>query len=320
MFKQIDQAIQKHDSIVISRHKAPDYDAYGAQFGLFYALKESFPRKNIYVIGDTNSLNRFRDFDNIDQTILNQSLMIIVDTAVEQMLFDQSYRYAKTLMVIDHHQNDSDLNPAVYYKDTEASSASELIARIIFTNRYPLPQLAAKALFMGIVGDTGRFLFSSVKPETFQIAAKLLATGIDLNEIYNSMYVESLQAKKMKADYLTAVIISSHGVGYRIIGSDFLAKHQIDSYTASRSLANQLSGIKEVPIWANFTHDTTSGRILCELRSREIPIVDVAKKYGGGGHLNACGCTIEKEDVVQDIVKDLDYLAEVHHGQTTHSR
>ncbi|MDD3957459.1 MAG: bifunctional oligoribonuclease/PAP phosphatase NrnA [Candidatus Izemoplasmatales bacterium] len=314
MFKQIDQAIQKHDSIVISRHKAPDYDAYGAQFGLFYALKESFPRKNIYVIGDTNSLNRFRDFDNIDQTILNQSLMIIVDTAVEQMLFDQSFQHAKMLMVIDHHQNDSDLNPAIYYKDTEASSASELIARIIINNRYLLPQIAAKALYMGIVGDTGRFLFSSVKPETFQIAAKLLATGIDLNEIYNSMYVETLQAKKMKADYLKEVVISQHGVGYRFIDRDFLSLHQIDSFTASRSLANQLSGIKEIPIWANFTDDVASGRILCELRSREIPIVGVAKKYGGGGHLNACGCTLAQKEAIQDIIKDLDHLAEVHHG------
>jgi phosphoesterase RecJ-like protein len=320
MFKQIDQAIHSHDSIVISRHKAPDYDAYGSQFGLFYALKESFPEKKVYVIGDTNGLNRFRDFDVIDYNILSQSLMIIVDTAVEQMLLDSSYRYAKTLMVIDHHQNDSDLNPAIYYKDTEASSASELIARIIFTNRYQLPQIAAKALFMGIVGDTGRFLFSSVKPETFQIAAKLLATGIDLNEIYNSMYVETLQAKQMKADYLKSVMISPQGVGYRIIDPDFLSAHQIDSYTASRSLANQLSGIKEIPIWANFTHDLASGRILCELRSREIPIVEVAKKYGGGGHLNACGCTLEREDMIQDIVKDLNHLAEVYHGQTTHSR
>jgi phosphoesterase RecJ-like protein len=189
-----------------------------------------------------------------------------------------------------------------------------MIARFLIRNNIKIDVVAAKPLFMGIVGDTGRFLFSSVKPDTFRIAAMLLESGIDLTKIYNSMYVESLESKKIKADYLNSFELTKNNVGYRKNDEAFLVKYNINSNMASRMLANQLSGIKEIPIWANFTHDIDSGRILCELRSREIPIVDIAKKYGGGGHLLACGATVASWKECDLILEDLDKLAEENHG------
>jgi len=314
MDKEIFKLIKEYESIIIARHKAPDLDAYGSQFGLYYALKEHFQNKKIYAVGDTNSLNQFQELDKVDEMIIKKSLYIITDTAVRQMLTDDSYLLADKLIVIDHHQNDTDLSPSIYYKDIEISSASELIARFLIRNNVKISQNAAKPLYMGIVGDTGRFLFSSVKPETFKIAATLLETGIDLNSIYNSMYVESLQSKKMKAEYLNSFLLTKNNVGYRKNEASFLEKYQIESKTASRMLANQLSGIKEIPIWANFTVDTDSGKILCELRSRKIPIVDVAKKYGGGGHLLACGASVASWADCDLMLEDLDLLLEENHG------
>lgn len=314
MEKEMMAFIEAAHSIVVSRHKSPDLDAYGAQFGLYYALKAHFPTKKIYAIGDTNQLNQFQELDRVNQSILSESLLFVLDTSVQQMLGDDSFKDAKQIIIIDHHQNDPDIPYDLYYHDTEASSTSEMIARLLENNHIEIDQKAAKPLYMGIVGDTGRFLYTNVKPDTFRIAAKLLETGIDLAAIYNSMYVESLHMKQVKAEYMATILLTKHNVGYRKNDEAFQKKYHLDSYTISRSLANQLAGIKEIPIWANFTYEVVSKRILCELRSREIPIVEIAKKYGGGGHLLACGCTVDSWDITDQILQDLDQLLEAHHG------
>ncbi len=314
MEKQIYQLIQSYDSIIISRHKSPDLDAYGSQFGLYYALKNRFPNKKIYAIGDTNALNHFQEMDEVGRGVLEKSLLLILDTSVKQMLFDDSYLYADKVVIIDHHQNDSDLKYELYYRNTEISSCSEMIASFLINNKIEITKEAASPLFMGIVGDTGRFLFANVKPETFRIAAILLETGIELLPLYNSMYIESLKMKKVKGEYLNSFLLSKNNVGYRKNDAEFLKRHQLDSNTVSRGMANQLSGIREIPIWANFTYDLGTDKILCELRSREFPIVDVAKKYGGGGHLLACGCMVSSWEETDQIINDLDHLLEEKHG------
>jgi phosphoesterase RecJ-like protein len=312
--KEIFKQIEDHDSIVIARHKSPDLDAYGSQFGLYYALKKHFPAKRFYVVGDTNGLNYFQEFDTVSEPILRNSLYFIIDTSVRQMLGDDNYLLAKKVIVIDHHQNDTDLAPDLYYKDAEASSSSEMIARFLIKNGIEIDATAAKPLYMGIVGDTGRFQFSSVKPDTFRIAAVLLESGINLTEIYNLLYIESLETKRMKAEYLNSFSLTRNNVGYRKNDAAFLEKYRIESQTASRMLANQLSGIKEIPIWANFTLDIDTGKILCELRSRKVPIIEVAKKYGGGGHLLACGATVASFRECDLILEDLDRLLEEYDG------
>jgi len=74
-------------------------------------------------------------------------------------------------------------------------------------------------------------------------------------------------------------------------------------------MVNQMAGIKEIPIWANFTEDVENNLIVGEFRSRGIIIVDIAKKYGGGGHNNACGASLKNWNEVELVLKDLDERA-----------
>lgn len=314
MKQKILDLIEQSESIVIMRHKHPDYDAYGAQFGLGNALKQHYPAKKIFIVGDDNDLNQFGPLDVVDEPIVRQSLLFILDTSVRQMLSEDLPIQAQATIIIDHHQNQPDLPYTLYWQDTTASSTSEMIAIFLLDSNLPLPVEAAKPLFMGIVGDTGRFLFANVSPKTFRVAAKCLETGLDLSLIYQSMYQESMAQKLAKAEYLTAIETTKHQVGYRKITKEYLKKHQLDPYSASRMMANQLSGIREIPIWANFTEADKDGVILCELRSRNIPIVDVAKQFGGGGHLLACGCRVGSWNEVEEVLLALDALLEEHNG------
>lgn len=310
MEKEIFKLVEKYQSIVISRHKSPDLDAYGSQFGMYHALKSYFPNKEIYVVGDSNRLNTFGSFDEVSSEQLSKSLLFVLDTVARQMLLNDIHDEAEKVVLFDHHQNQPDIRYDYYIRNTEASSTSEIVANFLQINNVPINQESAKALFMGIVGDTGRFLYSSTSPKTFRIAADLLDTGFDMSKIFNEMYTETYESKKVKAVFFSTISLTKNSVAYRKNDLDFLEKYQMDTTSVSRGLVNQMSGMKEVPIWVNFTFDTDTKRILCELRSREIPVLEVAKNHGGGGHLLACGCSVQTWEETDIILNELDQLLE----------
>jgi len=310
LFSKIQKLIEENQKIIILRHKDADLDAYGSQFGLYYALKANYPQKEIYAVGDTNTLNKFQPLDIIDESLYKQSLVFILDTVAKQMLEGNLYEQAKTLVLIDHHQNDPDIQYDEYYRDTNSSSCAEMVAYYLLETNKEIPQNSAAALYSGIVSDTGRFLYKSVSSRTFEIAGKLLDKGIDIQSIYSGMYSEPLRMKRLKAIFFSTVEYTKNGLAYRKNDLNFLKEHHVDTSSVSRGMVNQMSGIDEVNIWANFTFDEKTNKILCELRSKSIPIVDIAKKYGGGGHLLACGCSVLTWEETDRIIRDLDQLLE----------
>jgi len=310
MFENIFKLIDKYDSIIIARHKNPDLDAYGSQFGFYYALKEVYPDKNIYVTGDTNRLNFFGELQEIDIETRKKSLVFILDTVAKQMLRTIDYSHYDCLVLIDHHRNDPDIDHDLYIKDIGASSTAEMVSEILLSHKIDINKESAKALYMGIVGDTGRFMFNSTTAKTFRIVSHLMEKDINLNDIYKLMYLDTFNNKKIKSDFFNSVELTKNNVAYRKNTKAFLDEYKLESNYVSRGLIGQMAGIKEIPIWVNFTYDRQEDNIKCEIRSRDYPVLDVAKKYGGGGHLTACGCSLNSWEETDQVLNDLDALIE----------
>ena len=311
---KIKKLIEKANKIIILRHKDPDIDALGSQLGFCSSLKQAYPKKTILAVGDTNSLNTFQPMDTATREEYKESLVFIFDTVSKQMLLGSDYTEAKNLVLVDHHLNEPDIRYDYYVRDARASSSCEIVYQLLQDMRIAIPKIAAKYLLMGIISDTGRYLFNNVNTKTFAISGKLIEIGVNIQEIYDVMYSESLEMKKIKAYFFSTVQYTKNNVAFRKNDEDFLKKYHLDVHTASRGLVNQMAGAKEVPIWANFTFDARIGKILCELRSRTIPIVDIAHKYGGGGHAQACGCTVDTWEDTDKVLADLDLVAEVSRG------
>ena len=314
----LSQTIQKHindfNTIIILRHGRPDLDAYGTQLWLYYALKERYPDKTIYAVGDTNSLNYFQPLDDVSPEVYSEALVFILDTCSKQMMENLYYKRAKKLIIIDHHQNQPDIYNDCYLRNTEASSTAEIITKWLLDHHYSIPIQSARALYAGIVSDTGRFMYKGISSETFYMAAKLLETGLDIQELYAKMYSEPLKLKQLKAVFFSTIQFTKNKVAYRKNDLDFLKTYNVDMSTVSRGMVNQMAGIEEEFIWTNLTYEESTKSIGCELVSRDIPILSVAQKYGGGGHLNACGCTVATWDETDYVLNDLDQLMEDYHG------
>ena len=100
--------------------------------------------------------------------------------------------------------------------------------------------------------------------------------------------------------------LTEHNVAYMVNDKDVFEKFDVDTFTVSRGMVNLMAGIEKVNIWCNFTYDVASGKVFGEFRSRDIVIVDIAKKYGGGGHECACGATIDNFEVAMEMLKEFD--------------
>lgn len=310
MLTKIIKLIENYNSIIIARHKNPDLDAYGSQFGFYYALKARYPKKKIYVVGDSNSQNYFGAFDEVNIETRKKSLVFILDTVASQMLREEDYLYYDKLILIDHHRNDPDINYNLYLKDIEASSTAEMIASLLIEANIEINYDCAKALYMGILGDTGRFRFNNSTAKTFQIVSELLKKGINLQDIHDEIYLESFEDKKIKSIFFKSVKLTNNSVAYRKNTLEFLNKYNLTSNYVSRGLIGQMAGIKEIPIWVNFTYNIEEDNIKCEIRSRNYEVLKVAKKYGGGGHLQACGCSLKSWEETDLVLRDLDKLIE----------
>ena len=299
--------IKEYGTIILHRHTRPDLDAIGSQFGLYHILKDNFKEKKIYKVGDLNRFAIFGDVDEISDTTYENALVIVTDVAVSHLISDERYKLAKEVIVIDHHTNDCDVTDN-FIQDTSYSSCCEFIVDLANQLGLTINKEAATCLAGGIITDTGRFLYNSVTANTFKVMAFLIERGADTQYIYSKINVETFEVRKMKNYFAGQIKYTNKNVAYLMNDASVYEKFNTTFNDVSRGMVSLMAGISEVPIWVNFTYDKESNKVVCEIRSRDIVVVDVAKKYGGGGHKQACGCTVENFDEALKVLNDLNNL------------
>ena len=100
------KVIEANDSIIIHRHSNPDGDALGSQVGLYEIIRENYPEKRVYMVGDESERYGFiseRAMDEVDDSLFCSSLSIILDTSSPALISDDRWRSAKDSLRFDHH-------------------------------------------------------------------------------------------------------------------------------------------------------------------------------------------------------------------------
>ena len=308
MYELVKSLITKYDRIIIHRHKNPDGDAYGSQMGLKRLIELNYPEKEVYAVGDENIFNFLGHMDIIPDSYYKDALAIIVDVCVTHLISDDRYLKAAEVLVIDHHLNDPNFECISVIKP-EYISCAGLIASVFIENEYKFDGVAATRFLTGIVTDSGRFVYPKTSAETLETAAYLIRQGADLNWIYGNLYTEELNFKKLKGYFINNFQITKNKVAYMKNDKNVKDQFGVTTFTVSRAMVNQMSSIKDINIWANFTEEE-DGSVLVELRSAKESIVHIARMFGGGGHALACGCTIASLDEVDTVLKELDEFSE----------
>ena len=309
MFEQLLSVIKEFDRIIIHRHSNPDGDALGSQIGLKNILKENFPEKEIYVVGDSSQRFGFMDdsvMDTIDDGLYANALAIVLDTSATSLISDGRYATAKVTACVDHHifcEKFTDIE----VRDTSYESCCGLITEFAIECGLKLNPLAAKSLYTGMVTDSGRFRYDSTNSNTFKLASRLMEQKFDTNDIYANLYADDFKFIKLRATFTLKIQFTNHRVAYIYTTQDELDTYGVDTFTISRGMVGTMSEIRGIDSWVNFTE--TDNGVLCEIRSNKYNINPIAVKYGGGGHAKASGATLKDRAEAMSLLEDLNNLS-----------
>ncbi len=308
IYKQIYKEIKKNNKIIIARHIGPDPDALGSSLGLKELIKNTFPEKEVYVIGNPTSKFKFMGLlDKIPEEI-DDALLIVTDTPDAKRVDGVDPRMFKKSIKIDHHpfvQKTCKLE----WIDDKSSSACQMIAKLALNTKLKLNKKAAELLYIGIIADTNRFMFAYTSPETFKIASKLLEKqNLDITKIYDNLYMRPYKEIKFQGYLSQNFIINEDKVGYIIIDEETLNDYGVDVATAG-NMINNFNHINEMLIWVTFTYDKEIKAYRTSIRSRGPIINEVAANFGGGGHIYASGVRIKEEENMEELIEKLSKTA-----------
>lgn len=310
MYNDALQLIEQYDTIIIHRHTNPDGDAIGSQVGLKHIILANFPTKKVYIVGDLTKRYAFvEDWypDEIDDDVYQNALAVVLDCGAPHLVSDTRYTLAKQTLRFDHHLFVEKFCD-VEIVDTSFESCCGLITHFAKTCNLKMDDVGAKALYTGMVTDSGRFRYDSTNAQTFECASHLMTYNFDTNDIYANLYADDFANIKLRAQFTLKIQFTDKNVAYIYTTKQQLLDSGADEFAISRGMVGTMSDIRGVNIWVNFTE--TDHGVLCELRSNKYNINPVAVKYGGGGHAKASGACVENHDVAMQMLADLDAMME----------
>ena len=305
MFENVLQVVKEYPTIIIHRHSSPDGDALGSQIGLKNLLQENFPEKRIYVVGDAAKRYAFMEgsiMDEIDEETYQGALAFILDCGASGLISDERYKKAAKTVRIDHHifcETIADIEVV----DTSYESCCGMITEFALESGLRLSPASAKALYTGMITDSGRFRYDSTTANTFRLASALMEQKFDTGDIYAQLYADDFLSIRLRAQFVLKIQFTPHKVAYIYTTKEELASYGVDTFTISRGMVNTMADIRGVDIWVNFTE--TEENVLVEIRSNKHTVQPIAVKYGGGGHAKACGAAVKNREEAMALLEDL---------------
>lgn len=306
-------------SIFISGHVRPDGDCVSSCLAMYMYLRKAMPEAKVQVALEAPSevFQCIKCFDEIDSTYAvdgEVDVFIALDCEKSRLgAAEEIYANAKKRINVDHHVSNERGCGDVNYVVPGCSSTAELVYGM-FDRQYMDVEIA-KAVYIGIVHDTGIFKYSNTSPETLRVAAELIEYGFDFPKILDETFYEKTYAQNqlLGRALLESIVFMD---GKCIVSA--IDKKTLDFYNAESKdldgIVNQLRITKGVEC-AIFMYETGSLEYKVSLRScRYVDVSKVAAFFGGGGHVRAAGCTINGTfyDVVNNISKQIELQMKAH--------
>lgn len=290
--------------VCLTTHVNPDGDGLGSEIGLLHLLRTR--GVDAVVTNPTPTPSRFTflfdEMPGCDRSAhaikeLRRAEVIVVldisDLGRLGMLGDTVRDAGVPVACVDHHVSDGMLPPGPRYLDPTAAATGELIYEIALANGWPLTPDVGQALYVALLTDTGGFRFSNTRPRTLRVAADLLETGVDAEQIYLDVYAKAPEGRpRLFAEALqTLVVEPQHGLAWVTVPPGAIERLGVTS--------DDLDGVVEFPRsiegvrMALLFREAAQGRIKVSLRSvGNVDVAEFAKQFGGGGHRKAAGLSV----------------------------
>ena len=194
---------------------------------------------------------------------------------------------------IDHHASPGTLPAGPRLVDAAAAATAELVYDLAAVAGWPLNAEAARALYVGLLTDTGGFRFSNTSPRVLRVAASLLEAGLDPERVYEQVYATAPAGRlRLTAEVLeTLVVEPEFGLAWLTVPAGALERHGVgaDDLDGLVEFARSVQGTRMALLF----RPLANGRIKVSFRSvGDVDVADFAHPFGGGGHAKASGASI----------------------------
>lgn len=304
---RLEELVKGAKRIALSGHVRPDGDCVGSVMSVYQYLKKNMPGVEVKVFLETppSIFECIKDFEVIDSNMETQEVydVFIALDCNDERLGDAEpiFQRAKTRINIDHHVSNSgcgDINIVV----PEASSTCEVVYELMDPDKLDVE--IAKALYIGMIHDTGVFKYSNTSPKTLRIAADLITYGFDFPRIIDETFYEKtyVQTQVMGRAISESVRFMDGKCIFSVVDKEMMEFYGVGPKDMD-GIINQLRIVKGVEC-AIFMYQ--SGHMEYKVSMRSNGLVDVsavATFFGGGGHVRASGCIMR--GTVHDVINNL---------------
>lgn len=285
--------------IAVSGHIRPDGDCVGSVMGLYLYLKKELPEAEVDVYLEKpaeifDCISHIEDikskFNNVDTGKI-YDVFIVLDCADDRLgEVRVLYEKARKKINIDHHIS----NPGcgdVRIVEPERSSTAELLYDLM--DPAALDEEIARALYIGIIHDTGVLRYSNTAPHTLQVVSELIKFGFDFSKIIDDTFYEKTY---VQTQIMGRAILESVRFMHDKCIVSMVSRRMMDFYQVTPQdldgIVNQLLAVKGVEC-AIFMYEIRTLEYKISMRSKgRVDVAAVAMRFGGGGHVRAAGCTM----------------------------
>jgi phosphoesterase RecJ-like protein len=303
--QKIVDAIRTRQRFVLSSHSRPDGDSIGSQLAMAYALKAL--GKDAVAVNADPAPAPLMAFPGVQDIVIAPAVEGAFDAAIIMECGDLARTGVTGLdrffvVNIDHHPGNTSYGRINWF-DAGAAACGEMVFDLVRALAVPLSLEIATHLYLAILTDTGSFHYSSISPRTFDICRETLEAGVDPVLVARNVYDSNNMGRlKLFGAVLSAMQIDQTGRIAIVYLDHEMARAAGGTYEDTEGLINLPLTVKEIEAVLFFKQDEGE-QYRVSMRSKgAIDIGAVAKEFGGGGHKNAAGCTVNGAiDMLQKV-------------------
>jgi len=311
--KEIIKAIEKAERIAVLPHVFADGDALGSSIALALALRKMGKQVRVYIEEEIQHTFDFLPGKELIEVFDGQAegldLVLILDTGDLARLGRrvEIFNKIENTINIDHHTTNTEF-ASINLVKSSAAAVGEIIYQLLKSMGMEIDQDISTCLYVAIATDTGGFRYSNTTALTHQITADLINSGVDVSKV-SQLVFETVPYKKVKLMGLAidAIEIFEDGKMAFITITDEMMKKTDASEEDCDGLVNIARNIEGVEV-AILIRQRSDDEFKINFRSQNyVDVSAIARKYSGGGHMKAAGCTLKGnlEDIKQMLYRDM---------------
>jgi phosphoesterase RecJ-like protein len=296
--------LREAEKLLLTTHEGPDGDALGSLLGMHWILEQLGKDSVMYMSPDEFPLPyeyRHMHFDGLlgaPPDDIGERVVVFLDCGnIDRMPVDFLKHEGTHILNIDHH-HDNTLFGTVNLVVPAASCTAEIVCDIAKELGAEITTAIADALYVGLVTDTGRFMYENTTPRAHQMAGELMQAGVEPHKVYRQLF-EDLPFRRLQLLQRALASVERHDEGALTIAhltaNDFEVTGALE--TDSEGIVDQLRVVEGTAVACLVRDYVGPERQGCKVSLRatdgRVDVSRIAREMGGGGHPQAAGFSSE---------------------------